>query len=77
MSVLLMGQVQTPEWLEIDKMLLQFRKSKVIARRKFAYFVEQRKELDDYFNYTIRVLVRLLQKADLTPRRLLTQRQFQ
>ena len=49
MSVLLMGQVQTPEWLEIDKMLLQFRKSKVIARRKFAYFVEQRKELDDYF----------------------------
>jgi len=33
--------------------LLQFGKSKATSRRKFAVFVEQRKELDDYFSRTI------------------------
>ncbi|CAM4198240.1 hypothetical protein PSOS111911_07225 [Pseudoalteromonas ostreae] len=30
-----MGQEPIPQWLEVDKMLLQFAKYKTIARRKF------------------------------------------
>ena len=48
-------------------MLPLFGKSKATSSLKFALFVEQGKELDDYFNYTIRVLVRLLQKARPDP----------
>tara|TARA_Y100000310_G_scaffold84384_1_gene81221 strand:+ start:858 stop:1004 length:147 start_codon:yes stop_codon:yes gene_type:complete len=48
-------------------MLLQFGKSKAIASRKFALFVEQEKSWVIIFNYTIRVLVRLLQKARPDP----------
>jgi len=41
-----MGQEPIPQWLAVDKMLLQFAKYKTIAKRKFAQFVEQGEGLE-------------------------------
>ena len=52
-----MGQVQVPKWLEIDKMLLQFGKSKAMARRSFALFVEQGKGVNPWTNISNQVFL--------------------
>ncbi|GAA5131644.1 hypothetical protein [Thalassotalea piscium] len=41
-----MGEVPTPKWLAIDKVLLHFSKYKTTARHKFAKFVEQGKAVN-------------------------------
>jgi len=43
-----MGQAPIPQWLAVDKMLLQFAKYKTIAKRKFAQFVEQGKGVNPW-----------------------------
>ena len=52
-----MGQETIPQWLSVDKMLLQFAKYKTIAKRKFAQFVEQGKGLDPWCNISNQVFL--------------------
>jgi hypothetical protein len=52
-----MGQEPIPQWLSVDKMLLQFAKYKTIAKRKFAQFVEQGKGLDPWGNISNQVFL--------------------
>ncbi|MBB1422055.1 transposase [Pseudoalteromonas sp. SG43-7] len=52
-----MGQEPIPQWLAVDKMLLQFAKYKTIARRKFAQLVEQGKGVDPWGNISNQVFL--------------------
>ncbi|KPZ66262.1 hypothetical protein AN394_04175 [Pseudoalteromonas sp. P1-26] len=63
MSVLLMGKAQAQEWLYIDKMLLLFGKSKATSNLKFALFVEQGKELGDYFQLSYSRVSKIVVKS--------------
>lgn len=52
-----MGEAQAPEWLAVDKMLLQFSKYKAISKRKFAQFVEQGKGVTPWRNISNQVFL--------------------
>ncbi len=52
-----MGQEPIPQWLAVDKLLLQFAKYKAIAKRKFAQLVEQGKGLEPWGNISNQVFL--------------------
>lgn len=55
--VYVMGKEPVPDWLAVDKMLLQFAKYKTIARRNFAKFVEQGKGVNPWESITNQVFL--------------------